>query len=136
MSEKTRTRWYTFLIFSLICGISLIAGGYIGAHLAASAIVNNWVNSQTHYTQSHVLILNQLRSGETAAAIEQLEAQLDRDIVSLSPDYYEDFSVTDQTRARIEAALEQARQYRQDHPRENTGMAIERDVKKTLEDDE
>ncbi len=133
MSGKTRSRWYTFLIFSLFCSISLIAGGYIGARLASSAIVDNWVNSQTHYAQSHVLILEQLRKGETGAVIEQLEAQLDKDIVSLSPDYYEDFSISDQTRARIEAVLEQVREYRREYPRENRGTAIERDVKKTLD---
>ncbi|MEX2525009.1 MAG: hypothetical protein WD750_08630 [Gammaproteobacteria bacterium] len=133
MSEKTRARWYTFLVFALFCVLSLIAGGYIGAHLASSAIVNNWVNSQTHYAQSHVLILGQLRNSETAAAIEQLEAQLDRDIVSLSPDYYEEFRVSDNTRARIEAVLDQVRQYRRSYPREKRGTAIEQDVERTLE---
>ncbi len=132
MTEKSRFRWYIFLAFAVLGVACLVAGGYIGARLASRAIVDNWVNSQTHYTQSHILILNRLRKGETDTAIEQLEAQLDRDIVSLSPDYYEDFNISDNTRARVDAALEQAREYRQAFPRQKRGLAIEKDVEKTL----
>jgi len=132
MSEATRSRWFSFLIFATLYVIGVVAGGYIGARLASAAVVNNWVGSQTDYTQSHVLILRQLRRGEIDAAIEQLESQLDEDIVSLHPDYYEDFDIADRTRARVDTALEQARQYRQAFPREKRGRAIERDVEDAL----
>lgn len=132
MSEATRSRWFSFFIFAILCVIGIVAGGYIGARLASTAVVNNWVGSQADYTQSHVLILRQLRRGEIDTVMEQLESQLDKDIVSLHPDYYDDFDITDRTRARVDAALEQARQYREAFPREKRGRAIERDVEDAL----
>ena len=112
--------------------ILVVAGGYGGAFLAAGSIVNNWVNSQTHATQSHIEILQLLRAGNNETALEQLENELDKDIVSLSPDYYEEFRLKEYTRDRVTAALQQAKEYRKANPRPSQGRAIDQDVEKTL----
>lgn len=132
MSEMTRSRWYPYLLCACVGVLCLITGGYVGMHLASSAIVNNWVNSQASYAQSHIIILRQLRSGDDDSAVEQLESQLDRDIVSLLPDFHGNYRLTDVTRTRINAILRQARQYRDEFPRKTQGEAIEDDVRHAL----
>ena len=129
---KIKSRWFSYLVFMFLCVICVLVGGYGGAFLAAGNIVNNWIISQTSSTRSHIEILKLLRNGEQDTALEQLEARLDKDIVSLSPEYYDEFRITEQTRARIETALHQAKEYRQSYPRPSQGRAIDKDVEKTL----
>jgi hypothetical protein len=124
------------MLCTVVGVVCLIAGGYLGARLGASAIINNWVNSQAGYAQSHILILRQLRNGDDDSAVEQLESQLDRDIVSLLPEFHGNYRLTDATRSRINAVLGQARQYRDDFPRQTSGKAIEDDVRHALADGE
>ena len=116
----------------LLCIICVIAGGYGGAFLAAGSIVNNWITSQVAYTRSHIKILKLLRNEQRDAALEQLEQQLDKDIVSLSPAYYDKFRITKRTQADVNMSLQQAKTYRQAYPRPSRGRAIDRDVTKTL----
>ena len=134
MSAITRSVWYPYLLSAFTGVVCLVAGGYLGLHLGSSTIVNNWVNSQANYAQSHILILRQLRSGDDDSALEQLESQLDRDIVSLLPDFHGNYRLTDATRSRINAILVQARQYRDEFPRQASGKAIENDVHHALAD--
>lgn len=136
MSGKNRFRWYPFLLFALLCVASLLSGGVIGARLGAGAIMDNWLTSQSNYALSHLLILRQMRNGDDEAALNRLEAQLDRDIVSLLPDYYGDARVSERARARAAAVLEQARDYRDEYPRPAQGRAIDRDVQRALGRDE
>lgn len=132
MSAITQSGWYPYLLSAFTGVVCLVAGGYVGLHLGASAIINNWVNNQASYAQSHILILRQLRSGDDDSALEQLESQLDRDIVSLLPDYHGNYRLTDVTHSRISAVLREARQYRDEFPREARGEAVGDDVQHAL----
>lgn len=133
MTEEPRSRWFLYLLCAGLCVISLLLGGYIGAHLGSSAMINNWVTSQSNYAQTHILILRQMRGGDDDAALEQLEGQLDRDIISLLPDFHGDYWLSDETRTRLEAVLRQARQYRDEFPRQTQGgEAMEEDLRRAL----
>jgi hypothetical protein len=123
MSEHRRSPRLSRILLTMLWVVSLIASGGIGAYLASGAVVDQWVNSQASNTQSHILILRQLRSGDDDAALAQLEAQLDRDILSLLPDYYGHARVAARTRARADATLHQAKLYREDYPRQEEGAA-------------
>lgn len=130
MSEQWRSPRFSRVLLAVLWMVSLIASGGIGAYLASGAVVDRWVNSQASYTQSDILILRQLRNGDDDAALAQLEAQLDRDILSLLPDYYGYARVTASTRARADATLHQARLYREEYPQPEEGAAG--DVRHTL----
>ena len=132
MAAKQLSTWLGVLLFIVGCIVGAVAGGMVSSRLIGNTIVDNWVNNQTSYAQSHVLVLRQLRTGESAAAVEMLEDQLDRDIVSLLPNRYADFRITERTRARVEQALQAAKEYRQEYPREKTGKIIEQDVERAF----
>lgn len=132
MTGTPRSRWFSFLLFALLCATSLLAGGVVGARIGAGAILDNWLTTRTNSTLSHLLILRQMRNGDDEAALNRLEAQLDRDIVSLLPDFYGGTRVSERARARAAAALEQAREYRDEYPRPPAGRAIDRDVQRAL----
>lgn len=129
---KIKSRWYSYLLFMVLCIICVVAGGYGGAFLAAGNIVNNWVTSQAAYARSHTEILKLLRGGQHDAALERLEQQLDKDIVSLSPAYYDKFRITERTQADVNSSLRQVKAYRRAYPRPSRGRAIDRDVEQTL----
>jgi len=130
MSEQRLSPRFSRVLLAALWAVSLIASGGIGAYLASGAVVDRWVDSQASYTQSHMLILRQLRNGDDDAALALLEAQLNRDILSLLPDYYGNDRVTARTRARADATLRQARLYREEYPRPAGDAAV--DVRRTL----
>lgn len=132
MAAKKLSTWLGVLLFIVGCIVGAVAGGMVSSRLIGNTIVDNWVNNQTSYAQSHVLVLRQLRTGENEAALEMLEDQLDRDIVSLLPNRYEEFRITERTQARVEQALQAAKNYRQEFPREKTGKLIEQDVERAF----
>ena len=74
-------------------------------------ILKDSENSQARYTGAHMEILRLLRKGDKDSALERLEQQLDKDIVSLSPDYYDEFRISERTKKGIDTVLRQARQY-------------------------
>ncbi len=122
------SKLYAFLIFLAGSLVGVIVGGYGGSYLAASAVINNWVNSQTKDGRAEVDILRQLRTGQQEQAIEMLESELDRDIVSLLPEYYEKFRIQGLTLTSINETLLQAKHYRLEYPRQSKGMLIDHDV--------
>ena len=123
-----KSKLYAFLIFLAGSLVGVIVGGYGGSYLAASAVINNWVNSQTKDGRAETDILRQLRTGQHEQAIEMLESELDRDIVSLLPEYYEKFRIQGLTLTSINETLLHAKQYRLEYPRQLKGMLIDQDV--------
>ncbi len=126
------SKLYAFLIFLAGSLIGVIVGGYGGSYLAASAVINNWVNSQTKDGRAEVDILRQLRADEQENAIEILESELDKDIVSLLPEYHEKFRIQDLTLTSINETLLYAKRYRTEYPRESQGKLIDQDVARAL----
>ena len=123
---------YTLLIFMAGGLLGIVFGGYGGSYLAASAVINNWINSQTKDGNAQIAILINMRGGNNEQALELVEAELDKDIVSLLPEYYEKFNITDQLVTAINTTLKNAKDYRMQFPRESKGRLIDTDVNRAL----
>lgn len=132
MAGKQMSRWFGALLFIVGCIVGAVGGSMVAFYAVGSTIVDNWVNNQTSYAQSHVLALRQLRAGETEEVRNMLEEQLDKDIVSLLPNRYEEFRITDRTQARVKQTLQAAKDYREEFPREKTGKIIEKEVEQAF----
>ena len=123
---------YAILIFMAGCLIGMVFGGYGGSYLSANAVINNWINSQTKDGNAQVAILINMRDGKNEQALELLEAELDKDIITLLPEYYEKFKITDQIVIAINTTLKNAKNYRMQFPRESKGRLIDKDVARAL----
>jgi len=132
MAGKQMSRWFGVLLFIVGCIVGAVGGSMVAFYAVGSTIVDNWVNNQTSYTQSHVLALRQLRAGETEDVRNMLEEQLNKDIVSLLPNRYEEFRITDRTQARVKQTIQAAKDYREEFPREKTGKIIEKEVEQAF----
>jgi hypothetical protein len=93
--------------------VGLAIGGYAGMHMMFSYFGNNWLHEQADDIQSRIVILQHLRGGKQAQAVELLESQLDDDVISIEPDQY----INARTIADINGAIREAKAYRSTHPR-------------------
>ena len=81
MKSRSKSLLGFALAFLIGAIVSLVIGGYSGAHVGASVVLNNALYKDARDVQSQVITLRHLRAGETDQAIEVLEAHLDDDLV-------------------------------------------------------
>ena len=116
-----------------LCVLVALGGAGIGGWVLGSRfLLDPWVQEQAGDVNGHLETLRLLRRGDVNAAIEQLEARLDDDLVVLVP---EGQSLTAQVRDQMFAALRAAKQYRSEHPRTSSRKAVDAMVRNALSRD-
>ena len=107
------------ILGAMMIGIAcLLVGGYGGAQLTATYLVNLNVNKGARDAQKQVKVLQHLQVGEQQDAIEILESRLDDDLILFDPQKpYE--GLNENTQAAISTAVLAAKAYRQDYPRKS-----------------
>ncbi len=98
----------------------LAAGGVQGYQKGASLVINECLSSDAREVGLRVTVLEQLRAGNPAPAMESLEAGMDDILVRFDPaEPYP--GLTPQTTAALAKAIGVARDYRSAHPRQSKG---------------
>jgi hypothetical protein len=112
--KKSSTKVILVLVSGILIG--LLLGGYVGARLGMSFILNNSLYKNASDVQWQVDTLRQLRAGEMAQAMESIESHLDDDLILFDPEKpYAD--ITDRVATGIDKAIATARDYRAAYPR-------------------
>lgn len=109
--------------------LAVAAAGIAGWHRGHDFLLNAWVQEQAKDVQGHIGALQKLRSGDANAAVELLETQLDDDLVTLEPEGYQ---LQAQALSEMHAALDAARGYRGEFPRESRRGIIDEMVRNAL----
>lgn len=115
------------IFISLLIGAA--AGVFGGWQLGVRVFLNGWVQEQAKDVQERINVIRQLRSGQSAQAIEALESRLDDDLVVLEPEGY---SLRPYVRAEMHAALREAVRYRAEHPRQSSRAMVDEMVRNAL----
>lgn len=128
----TITRTVFFGIAScLIFGIA--AGGYGGWYLGTTYLLNSGIQKQAVDVKRHIEILENLRAGNIAEAIEFLESRLDDDLIILEPT--ERYHLKEYVSSQVHGALRAAKKYRSEHPRTSKRSTIDDMVRNLLSRD-
>ena len=107
--------WIVGLVIALGAGAAL--GGWVAVSGTMDMMIDNAVSADAHAVRVYVDVLEDLRAGETEAATERLESQLDDVlIVVMEPTNY-DYGINDNTLERADSAFFEARAYREAYPR-------------------
>ena len=102
----------------MIALAGFLIGGYGGSQLTASFLLNQNLEKDARDVQSQVKILRYMQSGESLQAMELMESRLNRDLVLFDPRKpYE--GLTEKTQAGIDTAIQAAKAYRQEYPRDS-----------------
>jgi len=113
-----------------LCVLVALGGAGIGGWVLGSRfLLDPWVREQAGDVQGHIETLRLLRRGDVKAAIEQLEARLDDDLVILVP---EGQRLEPRVRDQMYAALSAAKQYRAEHPRTSSRKSVDAMVRNAL----
>ena len=98
----------------------LALGGVQGFQKGASLIINECLSSDAREVGLRVAVLKQLRVGNSAPAMESLEAGMDDILVRFDPaEPYP--GLTDRTTGALAKAIAEAKGYRDTHPRQSKG---------------
>ena len=109
----------------MIAIAALLVGGYGGAQLTATFLLNQSLNKDARDVQKQVKALRNLQAGDQQAAIEILESRLDDNLILFDPQKpYE--GLNEDTKAGISNAIILAKEYRGEYPRQSRrGMVDE-----------
>ena len=124
METASKSKGGMILGGMMIAIASVLVGGYGGAQLTATFLVNQNLYKDTRDVQKQVRVLHHLRSGEQQIAIEILESRLDDDLILFDPQ--EPFEgMNEKTQAGISKAIRQAKEYRQQYPRQSKRRVVD-----------
>lgn len=130
MEQRRKSLGGLILGGAMLVLAGFLIGGYGGSQLTATFLVNQGLNRDARDMQSQVMTLQHLREGEVLQAIELLESRLDNNLISFDP--REPFEgLSEQTQVSLEGAINQAKAYRQLHPRKS-GRAYEDEMVENL----
>jgi hypothetical protein len=131
-----RNGWKSVLsyavVFILGAVIGLAIGGYSGARLGASFILNETLYKDAKEVQTQVKVLRHLRAGANDQAIELMEAHLDDNLIIFDPQ--EPYpGIKEDTAAEIDTAISKCKDYRMEYPRSSDRPPIDAMVADILE---
>lgn len=99
------------------CAVGLAIGGYQGFRLGTSFIINEALSKDAREVEARIAILKHLRAGERDQAIEKLETGLADTLIGFDPT--EPYTgLNGQTVAALKKAIDEAKEYRSAHPRQ------------------
>ena len=132
MKENTKYMVITIILIFISLGIGIWIGIYLGYRTGASTVATISINTQVHDLENRVEALKAQRNQYSTLAIEIIEHGLDKDILSLLPEYREDLDIPMHTLDFIKKGLQTAKRYRTSFPRTSQGKLMDKDVKRAL----
>ncbi len=129
--ERKYLPWF-FVMFLAGSAVGFLIGAYSGGNFGMSLVLNNWLNQDALELNNKLDALRQLRGGETAAAIETLEASVDDTLVIFDP--VEPYpGLKDVTLSAIDSAIDNAIDYRRDFPRRSSRPHVDKMIEGLFE---
>ena len=124
MGKESLGRGGIILGVIMVAIASLLIGGYGGSQLAATYLVDQYINKDARDVQKQVTALQHLQAGDQQAAMELLESRLDDALILFDPqEPYQ--GLQDHTQAEISKAIVMAKEYRQHYPRSSKRRMVD-----------
>jgi len=124
MNSEGKSKGGMILGGIMIAIASLLVGGYGGAQLTATFLLNQALSKDARDVQKQVKALRDLQAGDQQAAIEILESRLDDDLILFDPQKpYE--GLNEATKAGISNAIILAKEYRGEFPRQSKRRMVD-----------
>ena len=124
MNSEVKSKGGMILGGIMIAIASLLVGGYGGAQLTATFLLNQALDKDARDVQKQVKALRNLQAGDQQVAMEILESRLDDDLILFDPQKpYE--GLNDDTKARISNAIVMAKEYRGEYPRQSKRRMVD-----------
>lgn len=117
MSINSKSLLALFLVFLAGSTVGFLVGGYTGTNFGMKIIVNGMLNKDAKDVKTQLNALRALHGGDSARAMELLEAAIDDQLVIFDP--REPYPADQAATEKVDEAIRAAYEYRRQHPRQS-----------------